>query len=173
MLLKYNYLIEISSYEKSKIYDIIIGGIIYSKQLETFFHDYDVIKYFEDSIIVLCLSKNNFNLETFKSSKDEDIGLLMYSYSYYLLKQYFPKARIYAYEEDLLNDLIESKVKYIVIDKSFFLIPKIYQDKIKNIGEIYKEELCLFINKSKKELKERIIKIIDNLDFKEILKWLK
>ncbi len=97
----------------------------------------------------------------------------MYSYSYYLLKQYFPKARIYAYEEDLLSDLIESKVKYIVIDESFFLIPKIYQDKIKNIGEIYREQFCIFINKSKIELKERIIKIIDNLDFKEILKWLK
>lgn len=170
---EYGFSINLELYEKSKTYDIIIGGIIYSKQIEYIFHLYDFIGYFEDSIVVLGLSKNNYDLETFKSSKDEEIGFLMYSYSYYLLKQYFPKSKIYAYEDDILKDLINSKIQYIVADKNYFIIPQIYKQQIKLLGEIYKEIYGFLVLKSRADLKNIIQKVISKLDFKEILKWLK
>ncbi len=170
---KYGFTINLELYEKSKTYDIIIGGIIYSKQIEYIFHLYDFVQYLEDSIIVLCLAKNNYNLESFKSAKDEEIGFLMYSYSYYLMKQYFPQSKIYAYEEDIVKDLLSSKIQFIVVDKNFFRVPQSYEDQIKSIGEIYKEIFGILILKSRADLKEILSKIISGLDFEEILRWLK
>ncbi|MFN3410630.1 MAG: hypothetical protein ACK4YF_00525 [Exilispira sp.] len=173
LISKYSLKINISKYEKYKVYDLIIGGIIYSKEVEQIFNSYFFLIYFEDTISVYSLNSDQYKIETFKKSDDKNIGLLMYSYAYYLLKQYFPHAKIYAYKEDLLKDLLENKIIYVVLDDKFFEIPQIYKEKIKSLGIIYEEHIGILINKSKIELKDKIFQIIADLNFKEIFQWLK
>lgn len=169
----FNYKLSLSLYEKNKNYDVIIGGIIYSKNTESLFSNYYFLRYFEDSISVFCLRKNSFNIDDFKNSNNEQIGILMYSYAYFLLKQYLPKSKIYAYEEDMFKDLIDEKIKFIVIDDTFLSIPKSYSSLMENIGKIYNEYIGILINKSKPELINRLKDVISGINFMEVLKWLK
>ncbi len=169
----FKYKFTLSLYEKNNNYDVIIGGIIYSKNIESLFNNYSFLRYFEDSISVFCLKKNSFTIDDFKNTNNEQIGMLMYSYAYFLLRQYLPKTKIYAYEEDMIKDLIDEKIKFIVVDDTFLSIPKSYSSLMKNIGKIYSEYIGILISKSKPELINRFKDIISGINFMEVLKWLK
>jgi len=165
--------IDISLYDKNKNYDIILGGIVYSKQIDSLFNSYLFLKYFTDSISVYCLKESNLNMESFLNSEDESIGVIMYSYAYYLIKQYIQKIKIYAYKEDILKDLLEGKILYIIIDDNFFDFPAQYLNKVKKIEILYKEDIGLFVAKYKNDLIQSLEKIISEINVSEILKWLK
>lgn len=165
--------VNISSYDKNKNYDIIIGGIIYSKQIEELFNLYFFLSYFEDSISVYSLKEKNFSISNFKNSNYEKIGVLMYSYAYYLIRQYIPGCKIYAYEEDIVNDLIENKIDFIVLDDKYSEIPNKYSKIISNLGSIYIEKIGFLVLKSNSYILKVLEDIIKKLDFQELLKWLK
>jgi len=164
--------INLSFYDKTKDYDIIIGGIIYSKQIEQIFKSYSFIKYFIDSISVYCLSQNNLDIDTFKKADGSVIGVIMYSYAYYLIKQYIPKIKIYAYKEDILQDLLEGKVLYIIVDDNYFIFPPSFKQKVKKVSILYREQIGILVSRLKSNFIKELDNIINNLNIMELLKWL-
>jgi len=163
----------LTSYEPSKNYDIVLGSVIKSKTQEKLFSSYAFCQYFSDDLIVYTNDKNCSDIECLKTAEQETIGILMYSYSYYLLKEILPKTRVYAYQQDLINDFIAKKLKFIIVDKFFFSLPEDEAENFNLLGVLYSEKLGILIDKNKIHLIKNIEKIIDSYSFEEIKKWFK
>lgn len=161
----------LTSYDPSKNYDIVLGAVINSKTQRKLFSSYAFCQYFSDDLIVYTNDKNCRDIECIKTTEQETIGILMYSYSYYLLKEILPKIRVYAYQQDIINDFIAKKLKFIIVDKFFFNIPENLAENFNLLGVLYSEKIGILIDKNKINLIENIEEIIDSYTLEEIKKW--